>query len=165
MRINSFGSNRHGTVAAAFAGVLALVGPSTTAMAQFSTLSGNWSGTGQVKLDDGRTERVSCRAYYAPRDGGSGLGLALRCASPSYRIELRSSLRAQGNKVSGTWEERSFNAGGAISGSSSGGTLSLSFSGTLNGSMVVNTSGASQRVSITTSSGGLSRVSLNLSKG
>ena len=68
------------------------------ANAQVSTLSGTWAGGGQVRLDDGRTERVSCRAYYTPRDGGSGLGLALRCASPSYKIELRSSLRIEGSK-------------------------------------------------------------------
>lgn len=138
---------------------------SPLAQAQVSTLAGVWAGGGQVKLDDGRTERVSCRAYYTPRDSGSGLGLALRCASPSYKIELRSSLKIEGGTVSGSWEERSFNASGSISGTSSGNTLNLSFSGTLSGSMVVNTSGASQRVSITSASGGLSRVSLSLSKG
>lgn len=132
------------------------------AQSQLSGLAGNWSGGGQIRLDDGRSERVSCRAFYNPRDGG--LGLALRCASQSYKIELRSSLRVNGSRVSGTWEERSFNASGAISGSASSGSLNMSFSGSLNGSMSVNYGASSQRVSITTGGPGLTSVSLSLSR-
>lgn len=165
MRTISTKSRSMAIAAAGCLGALLALSHTSSAHAQISTLNGTWAGGGQVRLDDGRTERVSCRAYYTPRDSGAELGLALRCASPSYKIELRSSLRIEGGRVSGTWEERSFNASGGISGTSAGNTLNLNFNGTLSGSMVVNTSGASQRVSITSASGGLSNVSLSLSKG
>lgn len=130
-----------------------------------SVLAGSWSGGGHIRLSDGRSERLTCRANYNPREGGSGLGLSLRCASQSYRIELRSSLRVAGGRVSGSWEERSFNAAGSISGTASSGSLLMSFSGTMSGSMSVSYGSSSQRVSIKTGDGGLSSVSLSLSKG
>lgn len=141
------------------------VSPALAQQSSLAGLAGTWSGGGQVRLSDGSTERLSCRAFYTARDGGSGLGVALRCASASYKIDLRSSIKVTAGRVSGSWEERSFNAAGSVSGSSSGGSLSLSFSGTTTGSMSVSYGGSSQRVSITTSGGGLSRISLSLSRG
>ncbi len=142
--------------------------PPTAALsadAPLSILAGTWNGSGQIRTGDGRTEKLSCRAFYTARDSGSGLGVALRCASQSYKIELRSSIRVAAGRVSGSWEERSFNLGGTVTGSASAGALSLLFSGGTNGSMSVNYSASSQRVSITTSAGGGARVSLSLSKG
>jgi hypothetical protein len=147
---------------------MALAAIATPAAAQtpFNALAGSWSGGGQIRLGDGRTERLSCRANYNPRAGGSSMGMSIRCASPSYRIELRSSLQyAAGGQVSGTWEERSFNQAGTISGRASSGALNMSFSGNINGSLNVSYSGSSQRVSITTGGNGFSSVSLSLSKG
>ena len=131
----------------------------------FSALAGSWSGGGQIRLEDGKSERLSCRAIYNPKESGVTLGMSLRCASTSYKIELRSSLRYDGGQVSGSWEERTFNAGGAVSGKATNGTIQLSFSGNISGSMSVSYGGASQRVSLTTSGSGLSGLSLNLSKG
>ena len=113
---------------------------------------------------DGRTERLTCRANYSPRDGGAGLGMSIRCASPSYKIELRSSMKVDGSRVSGSWEERSFNAGGSLSGRSAAGHLSVSFSGSMNGSLSVSYGGSSQRVSIKSSGAGFTQVALNLSR-
>lgn len=154
------------TLAAAVAAVAMALSPAS-AMAQdgIAALAGSWSGGGQLRLDDGRTERLSCRANYSTREGGSSIGMSIRCASPSYRIELRSSMRVSGGRVSGTWEERAFNAAGSLSGRSSAGNLSLSFSGSLSGSMSVSYGGGTQRVSISTGGGGISRVSLSLSRG
>lgn len=156
--------SRAASMVALTAGCVVLAVPAL-AQSPFNALAGNWSGSGQMQLEDGRSERLSCRAYYSPKDGGASMGIALRCASQSYKIELRSSLRYAGGRVSGTWEERSFNVGGAVAGRASAGALSMSFSGGLTGSMSVNYTGASQRVSISAGSGGLSNVSVNLSKG
>lgn len=156
---------RHGLgLAAALAATPALLAPSASAESVLGGLAGTWSGGGQIRLADGRSERLTCRAFYNSRDGGNGLGIALRCASQSYKIELRSSVRLSGGRVSGTWEERSFNAGGEITGSASSGSLRLSFSGTMTGSMSVSYAGSSQRVSISTAGGELSSVSLSLSR-
>ncbi len=142
---------------------LALAGQAQ-AQTPFNELAGTWSGGGQIRLDDGRTERLSCRAFYSPKEGGAAMGVALRCASSSVKIELRSSLRyAAGGRVSGTWEERSYNVGGSVAGRASSGSINMTFSGGLNGSMSVSYGGASQRVSLNT--GGASSVSVNLSKG
>ncbi len=149
------------TISAATLG-LALAGPAQ-ARTPFNELAGNWSGGGQIRLDDGRTERLSCRAFYSPKEGGSTMGVALRCASSSYKIELRSSLRYAGGRVSGTWEERSYNVGGSVAGRASSGLINVTFSGGLNGSMSVSYGGANQRVSFNT--GGASSVSVSLSKG
>ena len=138
---------------------------SAAAESPFAGLAGSWAGSGQIRLQDGHSERLTCRALYNPKDGGSSMGLSLRCASPSYKIELRSSLRYEGGRVSGSWEERTFNAGGSVSGKASAGAMQLSFSGNVSGTMSVTFGGSSQRVALTTSGGGLSGLSLSLSKG
>ena len=129
-------------------------------------MGGNWSGSGQMRFDGGSSEALKCRAYYTPRDAGATLGLALRCASPSNKIELRASLTASGGRVTGNWEERTFNAAGDVSGQASNTRLTLSIKGGgFTGSMVVGTTGSSQSVLIQTEGTGLRSVTINLSKG
>ncbi len=129
----------------------------------FSSMSGTWSGSGQVSFDGGRTERLKCKAYYNPR-GATDLGMSLRCAGSGNNIDLRASLSASGSRVSGSWEERQYNASGNINGQASANKLSLAISGAISGSMSVTTSGSSQSVSITTQGGGLKGVSMGLSR-
>jgi hypothetical protein len=124
-------------------------------------MSGSWSGAGEFRLQDGRSERIRCSALYAPRSG-AGLGLALRCASAGNRIELRASLVSRGSRVSGSWEERSYNASGAVSGIAAGSSLRLAISGGLNGYMVVTTNGRSQSISVRTDASALRGVSISL---
>ena len=76
----------------------------------FDTLLGSWRGSGQILLSDGRRERLTCNAYYT--GGGSQLGMAIRCQSESSSVEIRSKLSQSGSRISGTWEERTFNASG-----------------------------------------------------
>ncbi len=153
----------HGVVSAL---AFSALGAATPAMAQsdLSGLAGSWSGGGQVRLADGRSERLSCRAFYTARDGGAGLRLAIRCASQSYKIDLRSSLVVAGGRVNGSWEERSFNAGGGLSGTASSGSLRLSFSGSTDGSMSVSYGGSNQQVSIKVSAGEPTTVSLSFKR-
>jgi hypothetical protein len=127
----------------------------------FSGLSGNWSGSGQFRLEDGRSESIRCNANYVPR--GTGLGLALRCASASNKVELRANLVSSGNKVSGSWEERSYNASGQVTGLAVGDTLRLSINGGgLSGSMLVRTTGGSQSISVRTDTSALKGVNISL---
>lgn len=135
------------------------------AQSPFSGLHGVWSGNGQIRLENGATENIKCNAYYTSRDDGAGLGIALRCASQSYKIELRSKILSQSGRISGSWEERTFNASGTVSGQATGGRISMSVAGGgFTGSMAVNTSGASQSVAINTQGIGLRSVNINLSK-
>jgi hypothetical protein len=130
----------------------------------FEQLSGTWSGKGKVTFEGGTSEALACTAYYVSRDAGAGLGLAIRCASTSYKTEIRSNLHHANGRISGKWEERSFNAAGAASGVVSSGRISLQISGAINGSITILHAGSTQSVSISTSGGGLSGVSIGLSR-
>ena len=90
------------------------------------------------------------------------MGLSLRCASASNRIELRARLSFRGDRVSGTWEERSYNASGDVSGVASGSSLRLGFRGSITGYMVVTTRGVSQSISVRTDGSGLRGVNVSL---
>jgi hypothetical protein len=129
----------------------------------FEPFSGVWTGSGQIRLDNGASERIKCNAYYTPKE--SGLGIALRCASASYKIELRSQLKAQGSRISGSWEERNFNAAGTATGTATGNRITLTVvGGGMAGTMAV-TAGPTQSVVITTQGTGLKSVNISLSKG
>lgn len=151
----------------ALAALLMAAGYSAEVRAQtpFQTLAGNWSGSGQIKLDNGKSEALKCRAYYTQKEEDS-LGLAIRCASASNRIELRASLSQNGSQVDGNWEERTFNASGKVSGRVSSGRINLSITGgTFSGSMNVAITGARHSVSIETNGIGLRAVNISLSRG
>ncbi len=128
----------------------------------FDTLLGSWQGAGQIKLNDGRTERVKCNAYYT--GGGSQLGLAIRCQSESSNVEIRGKLSQSGGRVSGTWEERTFNAAGTASGQASSDRISLQISGGVSGTMNVSYSKSRQSVSISTQNIALRSVTISLSR-
>lgn len=130
----------------------------------FAQLAGTWSGKGKVTFEGGKSEVLACTAYYVTRDAGAGLGLAIRCATTSYKTEIRSNLRYANGKLSGQWEERNFNAAGDASGEVTPERISLRFTGAINGSMTILQTGSKQLVSIATSGGGLSAVSIGLSR-
>ena len=137
--------------------------PSSQAAAgPFDTLLGSWRGNGQIKLNDGRTERVKCNAYYT--GGGSQLGMAIRCQSESSNVEIRGKLSQSGGRVSGTWEERTFNAAGTASGQASGDRISLQISGGVSGTMQVSYSRSRQSVSISTQNIALRSVTIDLTR-
>jgi hypothetical protein len=141
-----------------------LLGGPASAAGPFEQLTGAWSGKGRVTFEGGNSETIACTAYYVGRDAGAGLGLAIRCASTSYKTEIRSTLHHANGRISGQWEERSFNAAGAASGVVSSERISLQFSGAINGSMTIVLAGSKQSVSISTSGGGLTAVNIGFSR-
>lgn len=130
----------------------------------FDSLLGTWTGSGKLILQGGQWENIKCNAYYT--GGGSELRLAVRCASASYRVEIRSKLtRGAGDKISGTWEERTYNAAGGVSGRDLGDRLSFAISNSgFSGSMSVSYGGTQQSVSILTEGINLKSVNMTLSK-
>jgi len=136
--------------------------PTPRAAGAFAFFSGSWSGSGSIRLDDGRSEALKCRAYYSPK-GEENLGLALRCASSSNKIELRAQLTATGGRVAGHWEERTFNASGTVAGHASGNNIKLAINGGgFSGSMAVTSDGKNQVISVATQGVALKGVSVNL---
>ena len=124
-------------------------------------LLGYWRGSGTAKYTSG-SERLSCNAYF--RGGGSTLGLSVICNSPTSKVHIRSNLRVSGSKVSGNWEERTFNAAGRASGSVTPGRLSIRISGSVNGSMTINYTKSRQSVSISMTGTSLRGVSMALNR-
>lgn len=151
-------------LAAAFA-VTAGAFPSASHAGTFNALHGAWSGSGSVRLEDGSTQRISCRGYYTSRSGGSGLGMAINCSnSSSFKIHMRANLSSSGNRITGSWEEREFNQTGNVSGRRTGSGFNLTFSGALSGSMSVSLSGSRQTVKISTGGPGFTGVNMSFAK-
>jgi hypothetical protein len=143
---------------------LALITPTKPVQANpspFDTLLGSWRGSGRIMLDSG-PERLSCNAYYT--GGGSQLGMAIRCKSDSSSVEIRSKLSLSGSRLTGNWEERTFNAQGTATGTARPGRLAIRVTGSVTGSMIVNYSRTSQSVSIATQGIALKSVSINLTR-
>jgi hypothetical protein len=142
--------------------VLAQSVPTEADAGPFDTLLGSWRGSGQIELSQGKTESLKCNAYYT--GGGSQLGMAIRCQSESSNVEIRSKLSQSGGRVTGTWEERTFNAEGNASGQATNGKITLSIRGSVIGSMQVSYSASRQSVSISTQNIALKSVSIDLTR-
>jgi hypothetical protein len=140
---------------------LCLVSPSA-AEPTFAPLLGSWAGGGTYKLQDGTTERLKCDAYYT--GSGSQLGIAVRCSSPNNKIEMRSKLSASGTSLSGSWEERTYNAGGDAKGTLSDTKLVLTIAGGVTGSMTITYDQTKQNVAIATEGSALKSVTIALSR-
>src|SRR5450631_2966141 len=91
----------------------------------FAGFDGTWSGNGTVALSDGTTERIRCKADYKVSDSGMGLKQSLRCASDSYKFDLTSDVRSQGDRITGLWSEASRNINGNLQGTAGGGRIEV----------------------------------------
>jgi hypothetical protein len=137
--------------------------PAAGADTLFDSLMGSWAGSGQIRYDDGKSEGIRCTAYYT--GGGKELRLAIRCKSDSTEVEIRGQLTAQGEKLAGTWEERTFNAAGEATGHVAADKMSLAVSGGgFKGSMSVSYASAKQVVTISAEGIKLRSVNVTLAK-
>ncbi len=142
---------------------------STAALAEgatpFAQLAGSWHGGGQVKYNDGSNEHLSCRGSYSQRSGGAELTLAIRCQTPTNKIDMKSDISYEGGRLSGHWSERNFGLEGDVSGSSAANKFTVRISGQLQGSMTVSVNGANHSVTISTGGPGFKAVSIAFSRG
>ncbi|MGD9667647.1 MAG: hypothetical protein AB7U75_01155 [Hyphomicrobiaceae bacterium] len=158
-------AGRVGAMALVSAAAVILGSSNAAADSPFATLAGTWSGQGKVRLEGGKSESIRCRAYYTTSNGGSGLGMAIRCASASNKIEMRANLNYSNGDITGNWEERTYNATGEVKGQATSSRLTLSIAGGgLNGSMSVRLGGASQTVNISTTGSTFQGLDLSLSR-
>lgn len=128
----------------------------------FEPLLGSWGGSGTYKLQDGTSEKLKCDAYYT--GGGSQLGIAVRCTGQTNKIEMRSKLTSNGGALSGSWEERTYNANGNVTGKLTDESLKLQIVGGVAGSMTVTYDKTKQNVAIATEGIPLKSVSVSLSR-
>ena len=142
---------------------LILLSPIAWAETLFDGLLGSWGGAGQIRYDDGKSEDIKCTAYYT--GGGDKLRLAIRCRGGSAEVEIRGELTAQGDKLAGTWEERTFNAAGEANGRFAADKMTLAVTGSgFTGSMTVATGGAKQVVTINAEGIKMRSVNVTLAK-
>lgn len=113
----------------------------------FAAMAGAWSGSGTVTLDDGSTERIRCRAKYAPI--GPTMELSLTCASDAYKFNLGANVRAEGSAITGSWSEASRNISGSLQGRGGGGNFEVVASTAgFNANIAMRTSGNKQTVTM-----------------
>jgi hypothetical protein len=91
-------------------------GAAEAARSPFNGLNGSWVGDGLVQLAGGSKEPIRCRADYTVDVGRDNLKQTLRCASDSYKFQLRSDVSHNNGAITGRWEESSRNQAGNISG-------------------------------------------------
>ncbi|MDX2258157.1 MAG: hypothetical protein NW205_04500 [Hyphomicrobiaceae bacterium] len=128
-------------------------------------MAGRWSGWGSVQLENGQTEQVKCVATYFVEKAGASVRQNLRCASSSYKIDARADYLLKGQQVSGTWEELTHAAKGAISGSHTDGDFKLSIAGdTFSARINMNAAACQQSINIMPQNLGVKRISIGLKK-
>lgn len=127
----------------------------------FAGFDGSWSGNGTVSLSDGSSEQIRCRATYNVT-GNNVLKQSLRCASASYKFDLSSDVKSQGNQVTGTWGEASRNIFGNLQGSAGAGQIDVFVEAAgFAANLTLTTRGNKQLVSIS-SKGQIRDVSINM---
>ena len=143
--------------------VLASVGPSFAG--PFSSFEGNWSGSGTVSVANGSKERLRCKAHYDVGGGGTTLAQNLTCASDSYKFNVVSNLKAEGNEISGSWSETSRGANGHITGKITPTQISAYVQGPgFTASIGIAARGRGQSVTISPTGTDIRNVSVTMSK-
>jgi len=126
----------------------ATVGSGSSA-SPFAPLAGNWSGSGTIDLSNGRHEPIACRASYDVLGDQSKLQLNVRCASESYKFDLRGSATYSAGAIKGNWSESTRNAAGTMSGKVEGAGFQVVANGpTFTANLSLATRGEKQSITI-----------------
>ena len=102
-----------------------VIGPSSPARAQqvvgvFERMSGQWTGEGTVRMTNGGSERIRCRATYRVHSGSSSLRQEMLRASDSYKFQVTSDPLQSAEKITGQWVEMTRNVSGSVTGQVTG---------------------------------------------
>jgi hypothetical protein len=164
MRRNGSNTLRTAAIAAGTSVAIALTAQmSIAAPSAVEQLVGSWGGSGRIHYTDGTSEGISCNAYYT--GGGNELSMAIQCRSEKNPIHIRSKLRVSGSNLSGSWEERTFNASGTASGVVGGSSITLNVSGGgFTGTMDVSVRSSSHKITISTQGIAMSRATMDFRK-
>lgn len=139
---------------------------STRADGIFDHLTGSWAGAGTLTLNTGSRERILCRTTYSASGGGMSLRLDLKCASDSFKFELRSDLIAADGSISGVWSEGTRRVSGSITGRGTYDRVDVTAnSATFSALLTVITRGNRQNVSIRSPGSEMQEVAFSMTRG
>ena len=165
--MNRLDTSLIGRIAKAGAVAAALVLSTPVGHAQslpFAGFDGNWSGNGTVSLSDGSSERIRCRAEYRVDGTGMALKQTLRCASDSYKFDLSSDVKSEGDHVTGNWTETNRNISGSVLGTAGGGKIDVAVEAVgFSASLSLHTAGNKQTIQIS-SKGDIRGVNITMVK-
>ena len=146
-------------------GLLAFASAVAALASPIEDMNGYWSGNGSVVLSNGSTERVKCSVFYKVSEGGTQIRQSMRCASADYKIDALAELRVRGERVSGSWEEKTYSATGEVSGRFADNNFVLSIKGAnFTAAMSVSLSNCKQNISISPQGLDVTRISIGLGK-
>jgi len=133
----------------------------------FAGLEGAWSGNGVISSNDGRSERLRCRAQYHVSPSGKDLDLQLHCTSDSYQFDVNSQLVLESNgAIEGQWTETNHKAGGGVEARANGDQIVAKIAGPgFTADMKVGTHGKRQRVEIISPGWEIRSVSVDMHRG
>ena len=138
---------------------------SAVAAGPFQPFVGAWTGGGQITASNGTRERIRCRANYVEARRGEALAQTIVCASPSYRIEIQSSVVVSGQSVQGSWQETTRNISGQVTGTVQGGRFVGAVSGAgFTAQLSLRSNGRRQSVNIQPSAGDIADVQIELER-
>lgn len=143
---------------------LAAAATASAADSPFQSLAGTWNGSGTANFEGGTKESLRCKGYYTNASGGANLGLSIRCANASAKVELRANLNYSNGAVSGDWEERTYNQSGTVTGKATSNKLNLAINGGIQGSMSVSVAGGNHSVNVSTSGPVLKGINISMSR-
>jgi hypothetical protein len=113
----------------------------------FDKLSGEWKGGGTVTPAKGDPVKVACKATY--KVTGSNLTQDLRCASTDYRIDATLKLTDKAGKIRGSWNEKTYDANGGVTGTAKDDVIHARISGDkFSGRLSLNVSDAGLEINI-----------------
>lgn len=113
----------------------------------FDQLKGYWRGGGTVTPTNGKPEKVSCRVTY--NVAGSAIKQTMRCAGTDYKLSTSTQLTYKSGRISGSWNESTYDANGGVSGTAKGNTVHARITGDkFSGRMSINISGRGHSINI-----------------
>jgi hypothetical protein len=129
----------------------------------FESLAGSWSGSGIVKLTEGGSERIKCKAIYQLADR-STVTLRLTCASDTYKIALSGTMHDREGAIAGSWSESTRKVEGMLSGHVRDNKIVLKTSGVIPATLTLTTTGARQSALLQPEGAKVRSVSITLTR-
>jgi hypothetical protein len=154
-----------GFVAGLVGALVALAAAPAMADTPFVGLSGAWAGGGRITMITGASEPIKCKATYTANKAGTTIDQVLRCASDTYKFNVKSRVGVDGSALSGQWTETTYNLTGTFTGTVKGEKIEGKIRG--NGLLIgvaLRTRGSEQQVRFLSQGTEMREVNIKLTK-